>query len=268
MEDKDKNITQEVFDKLKGSITDMTLDHLEDDTKKALGVLASTLETDQVHLRQRALQILKDIEKEKEIINAGYTKYFVRDELKGIMAHYSATNNTNILFAELETFKRVIPKRNRDDIQKAKKSELFATFFIMYTDYTNDGKLKTKSKNNKVTKDPIVFATPNTPSGKSKFILSERLYVITDWADEFCDVDLTKLINSLDETEYRLYDARVNNDIDVAYILKEFDHLEDEELVEKLIQARYETSEHPIPKRKHNLLKSMYRAFIGWLNGR
>ena len=239
----ERNLTEEVFQKLKDSISDMTLDHLNDDTKKAFGVLASTLETDQTELRANALRFLKDVEIEKEIIKHGYIKYFTIDDLKGLVVHYSIENNTNILFNELKEFERIIPDKNRKDIAAAIKTGLFNKFYIMYTDYTNDGKMKTKSKPSPVSKDPIVFATPKstaTTDDDENTLLSNRMYVITDWVDHYCDLDLSKLIQGIDDTDYKIYDAVDHNDVDIVKILQEFGDLKDHDLLVKLMGTRFE----------------------------
>lgn len=254
--------TEEVFEQLKESIRDITVEQLDDNSKKAVGILASSLEIDQKLLAKQAIRMIKDIEQEKEIIKGGYTKYFTKDDLKGILIHYSRTNDTNILFNDLEEFDRVIPQVNRLEIEKAKNSGLFGQFYIIYTDYTNGGKLKTKSKNKKVTKDPIVFANPkNTEDDKEKVILSERLYVITDWVDEFCDLNLNKILECIKDTDYKLYDAVENSDVDISDVLEKFKNIKDKELLEKLIRSKLDIQE---PNANKSISK-MVLEFIGKL---
>jgi len=83
----------------------------------------------------------------------------------------------------LERFPRAIPSQVQDHVKRA--TPVFTDQWILFT---NPKYEKLPSK------DPILFGTVRA--------FPERLYYVTDWIDEYCDLTMDKLI-ALGEAELR-----------------------------------------------------------------
>lgn len=96
----------------------------------------------------------------------------------------------------LENFPRVIPANVQRKLKGLKKSGIFDEYHILFVDYT-DQKLKTNKEKIRE-KDPILF-------GKLQY-QPDRFYYIADWVDEYCDLTLNKMVDTirLDDPEFEL----------------------------------------------------------------
>lgn len=120
---------------------------------------------------------------ESEMFVCGYKHYILKKDIN----KYTKVADRVVKFESLEQYPRIIPAFIRDKIVTVQKKGLFDRYWILYTDYTEE-KLKT-NKEKIVEKDPIVF-------GGISFN-KDRLYYIADWEDEYCDLTLDKLINTI-----------------------------------------------------------------------
>jgi len=115
-------------------------------------------------------------------------KDFAPDELQTM---FPKGQKVEVFFDKLENFPRIIPNEPGLKISRVKDLNLFDNYSILFLDYTKE-KIKTNKEKIRE-KDPIVFG--------SYAYAPERLYYICDWVDEFCDLTLDKLVETLQTTD-------------------------------------------------------------------
>lgn len=91
----------------------------------------------------------------------------------------------------LKNYGRVIPKDVVDKIDKVNQLEIFDNYVVLY--YDPDGKIyKETAKEEAKRRDPIIFGV---------IASSKKLYYITDWIDEYCDLTLEQFVDTLGITK-------------------------------------------------------------------
>ena len=91
----------------------------------------------------------------------------------------------------VKNFIRPIPKEVTDKIAEADKLEVFDNYVILH--YDPKGKARQDTAREEAKKrDPIVFGV---------IAGSTKLYYITDWIDEYCDLTLEKFVDTLKITK-------------------------------------------------------------------
>lgn len=91
----------------------------------------------------------------------------------------------------VKNFIRPIPKEVVDKIAEADKLEVFDNYVIMHYDPKGKNRQDTAKEEAKK-RDPIVFGV---------IAGSTKLYYITDWIDEYCDLTLEKFVDTLGITK-------------------------------------------------------------------
>lgn len=212
--DLSKMDTDEIFQELKKSvrlIDSKDLDHYE---RNLIVALNSALKTEQKILIEQCIFFHKCLEKENELIALGFDRFIYKDDLTYIIDKLNEKNTKNIYFIELENYPRVIPNDVVEKIKTVKDRKIFDNYYVLYTDYTR----KTQNTGERVRKDPIVFGAFSASNAEGTIrYMSERMYYIADWVDEYCDLTLDRLLNVVPEKVHSLY---ANNDIDMRVINK------------------------------------------------
>ena len=91
----------------------------------------------------------------------------------------------------LKNFTRPIPQEVIDKVIEANKYEVFDNYVVMHYDPKGEHRSETKKEEAK-RKDPIIFGV---------IAGSRKLYYITDWIDEFCNLTLDKFVDTLGTTK-------------------------------------------------------------------
>lgn len=91
----------------------------------------------------------------------------------------------------IKNFVRPIPQEAIDKVIEANGYEVFDNYVVMHYDPKNEQKAETKKEEAK-RKDPIIFGV---------IAGSRKLYYITDWIDEHCDLTLEKFVDTLGTTK-------------------------------------------------------------------
>lgn len=133
----------------------------------------------------------------------GVETYVLLSDVKKVLSNTKA-DITPLLMTTMKEFPRPIPHENAEAISKVQ--DYFDDVFILYTDYT--GKDRAISEDIKKEKDPIAFGVMKTEVD-GRTIYSEKLFYITDWIDEYCDLTLEKLVS-----EYGV--NKFNNEIELG----------------------------------------------------
>ena len=184
--------TSEIFEEIKNNKKVIDKKGLDIIQKNLMDTLESALSIEQTKLIEKTTFLLKNIKRENELIQYGITNYIFKDDLSDIIKNLNLKNDKHIFLIEMKNFERPIPKDVQEKIKYCKKNKLFDEYFILFTDYTTKNNNIAKSgKNSKPEKDPIIFGA-FIQRGKD-VLMSERLYYIADWVDEYCDLTLEKL---------------------------------------------------------------------------
>jgi hypothetical protein len=123
----------------------------------------------------------------------------------------------SVRLCNLQDYPRVIPEDCAEEIVRAKELKIFDRIVIVYTDFA-DEPVRTPAQEAVVqrNRDPIAFGVFFDAESKLRH---DRLYFITDWEDEYCDLTFTKMIQKMateGETGYGVLGE--TEDIDEAYI--------------------------------------------------
>lgn len=143
-------------------------------------------------------------EKELKVIRAGYSVYVNREDLDEYIAKIA---KKTVVINKLEEFERDLPDDVVDKVAECKEQELFDEYVIVFTDYT--GKERKKVEAARREKDPILLGVLKI--GEQ---VSNRLYHIASWEDEYCDLTLDKMVKE--------FDSSVGGDTSMAKTLIEF----------------------------------------------
>ena len=221
--------TSEIFEEIKNNKKVLNYESLKTIRDNLIHTLESALSIDQTKLVQKTTFLLKNIKRENELLDYGIDTYIYKEELQDLIKNLNMTNDKNIFFIELKNFERPIPKEVQEKIKYCKDNKLFDEYFVLFTDYTKkkqniakNGNVKTKEK------DPIVFGAFIDRTYKTA-MMSERIYYIADWVDEYCDLTLEKL-TSIDKNIVRKVDKQKNIDD----LLKLSENLLEKEKVQEL----------------------------------
>ena len=84
-----------------------------------------------------------------------------------------------------------------EDIIKAQELGVFDVLLVLYTDLTNE-EVNTPAQKEFAARnrDPVVFGMFVEDKINLKH---DRLYFVTDWEDEFCDLTFTKMLDKMSE---------------------------------------------------------------------
>ena len=137
----------------------------------------------------------------------------------------------------LSNFVRPIPADVIEKINKASELEVFDNYVIVHYDPDGKGRQDTAKEEYKK-RDPIVFGVI---AGSSK------LYYITDWIDDYCDLTLEKFVDTLKITK----DDLVIDEIEKENIKKRKEQ-EKKEKAEKKPAAKKTTAKKTSKKKKEN----------------
>jgi len=177
------------FNRVKGKKNYITSQALKDMYDLEKQEADKMIKNGQIESAKRLLFHIKNIKREQEAVNAGYRYYIFRDDIDTYIDDV-ATDCVRII--DLESYERSIPDNISKEVQKAKK--YFDNLYIIYTDYTD--KSSRKIEREKRQRDPILLGAFVTKENND-IIWNHRLYYITDWIDEYCDLTLDKFISQM-----------------------------------------------------------------------
>lgn len=175
------------FKNVKSKINEMN----DKDLNKLYSISTELLDkykkTGQIKSARKLAFHIKSILKEKEIIDLGITKFIYREDIENYIDNVA---KDVVKIIELKNYPREIPDELVETIEKTK--DIFDEMYVLFTDYTGEIE-KTVEKE----RDPILFGS---------FIdrkvdeMSQRMYYLGDWVDEYCDLTLDKLISQTDKS--------------------------------------------------------------------
>lgn len=130
---------------------------------------------------------LKCVSKELVPRSKGFNKVVLKSD---VLKYIEEVSDKVVKLIDLKDYTREVPDEAVDIVVQFKG--VFDRFIIVTTDYT--GKLEREVEQVRRDKDPILFgafvdSTDNT--------LSERLYFLYDWEDEYCHLTLEKMVDEM-----------------------------------------------------------------------
>lgn len=143
--------------------------------------------TGQIKAAKKLAFHIKSILKEKKIIDLGITKFIYRSDIENYIDNIA---NDVVKIIELDNYPREIPDELVETIEKTR--DIFDEMYVLFTDYTGEVEKEVEKE-----RDPILFGS---------FIdrkvdeMSQRMYYLGDWIDEYCDLTLDKLVSQTDKS--------------------------------------------------------------------
>lgn len=187
-EEKKETLTpSEYFNMIKTMQEEANKDELMDLYNTAASKIKKYMITGQKEPAKHLFNICKLADREMKIIDAGITTFVYREDID---TYVNKVADDCVVCIELENYEREIPDDIIDKIAMCKEKDLFDKYYIFFTDYTGEHRSKVEKK--KRAKDPIIFGNCLI-EGK----VSDRMYFIGDWVDEFCDLTLDKMLEAM-----------------------------------------------------------------------
>lgn len=193
---KENEVSEEILDKLSELTPTQYFDLLKDMKKNITegdieNVLNNCLElmkkpkiTGQKKMAKKIYDQSKILIRELDAVKAGFDVYVLRED---ILYYIESIAKKTVKIIELENYERDIPDEVVDKLVSAQP--YFDEFFIVFTDYTGEAERTVKKEERD--KDPILFGVIHHPDKKD--VLTNRMYFIADWIDEYCDLTLEEL---------------------------------------------------------------------------
>lgn len=196
-EEQAKN-AEEVFRLAKESIDDTRSADVKDYIKSSEKLHKKFLESGQYVAAAKVAWLMQVARAEEALADIGITKHIPVRILQDLLDKHPSRA---LKICNLEDYERAIP----DDALAAKKSleGVFNCFMVLYTDHTK----RQRAADVRPTRDPIllglfkdVIKVGKEPADGEKDtristgVISDRLYVIASWEDEYCDLTFDKLI--------------------------------------------------------------------------
>lgn len=168
----------------KNVVTDTSLDEYYNN---CLRLITKYESTGQKKALEKLIHLTSCVEKERIVIKSGVDTFVYRDD---VFEYIEDVANDVVKIIEMENYSRDIPD---DVIEKYNQTKgLFDKFYVLFTDYTGNSERKVQAE--KREKDPILFGVFVEKINGNKY-LNDRMYVIGDWEDEYCDLTLEKMVN-------------------------------------------------------------------------
>lgn len=219
MEELKNKTADELLTDLKKIASSVNLEQLTEREKSLTIAIGNALSADQIRLLEKSLFLFECIDKERFLVENKIDKYIEQDKVELLLdkINKQKTNEQMVFMCRLNDYPRIIPSDVVEKINMLKKENIFDDYYVLYTDYTYkaekiakaekiDRKLTTKSKKSK---DPILFGVfIKASADKRTTYMHEKMYVIADWVDEYCDLTLDKLMDIAPEFVGNLYEVK------------------------------------------------------------
>ena len=160
--------------------------------------------------------LLSDLKREQDIlekVDSDGLRFIYLEQLK---KYIKSVENKVTKIVNLEDYERIIPEDNTKEILKYKDSNIFDKYIVVFNDTTSlmeNSKVKEEVERvRKEAKDPIVFGcfyNEVTISGNKVKQPGDKLYFITEWEDEDCNITLSEIIDKSIEYKGHLEDIEI-----------------------------------------------------------
>lgn len=213
----------EYFEMIKGKMEEQTSENVKNLYNLTMNKLQKYIVTGQKNAAKDLYAKCLSLTKEMQLLETGKVSKYI--PLKEIDNYIDNVADKCVVVVELRNYDRVIPDELIDVVIATK--DIFDEFYVVFTDYT--GEKRSKVEQAKRDKDPILFGNIFV-DGR----ISDKMYFIGDWVDEYCDLTLDKMI---EEIAKKNKEAGIETDI--VYDIKDLSILENasEALFGKALKA-------------------------------
>ncbi len=174
------------FDLLKGKREQMTEEKLGQIYENAMTLMKRYKITGQKLAMKKLTFYIDKIEKEKKLLDLGFKDYIYKDAIEDYIDNVA---EGVVKIIELENYERDLPDSVVDIIEAVQNEKIFSNLYVIFTDYT--GRVERKVKAHRREKDPILVGGF---MNRDSMGVSDRLYLLADWIDPFCDLTLEKML--------------------------------------------------------------------------
>lgn len=174
------------FDILKGKREQMTEEKLGQIYENAMTLMKRYKITGQKLAMKKLTFYIDKIEKEKKLLDLGFKDYIYKDAIEDYIDNVA---EGVVKIIELENYERDLPDSVVDIIEAVQNEKIFSNLYVIFTDYT--GRVERKVKAHRREKDPILVGGF---MNRDSMGVSDRLYLLADWVDPFCDLTLEKML--------------------------------------------------------------------------
>lgn len=200
------------FDVVKNKKHEVTDETLNEYYGNCLKLITKYEKSGQNKALQKLLHLTSCVEKEREVIHTGIDMFVYRDD---VFEYIEDVAKKVIKVIEMKNYTRDIP---REVLEKYHKVEsLFDEFYVVYTDYS--GNIERKTKAEKRDKDPILFGVFKKKINGTHY-LNDRMYVIGDWEDEYCDLTLEKMVSEYKEVKGKDIDQKIKTPTEIGILIE------------------------------------------------
>lgn len=162
----------------------------KDRVNNYLAALRSADITGQTALKEKLVREMFVNKYEAELYAKGL--YYVVTEEQAVEFAKKSEKGVELLY--LKNFSRPLPDEVIKKLDDVNKLGIFDNYVVMA--YDPEGKMKNETEEDRnKRKDPILFGL---------ILGSNKLYYITDWVDEKCNLTLEQFVDTLDITKYDL----------------------------------------------------------------
>ena len=155
----------------------------KDRVSSYLKALHNSVDMGQTALQEELLKGLITNKYESLLYAEGY--YYVIDE--ETIVNFIKKCEKGLSLDYIKNFTRPIPQSVVEKIQKLNELEIFDNYVVLHYDPKKTAYKETEYERAK-RKDPIIFGL---------IAGSKKLYYVTDWIDEFCDLTLEKFVDTI-----------------------------------------------------------------------
>jgi len=163
-----------------------------------LRALHNAVDMGQTALQEELLKGLITNKYESVLFAEGY--YYVIDE--PTIVDFIKKCEKGLSLDYIKNFSRPIPQEVVEKISKLNELEIFDNYVVLHYDPAKTAYKETEYERAK-RKDPIIFGL---------IAGSKKLYYVTDWIDEYCDLTLEKFVDTLGIKKENLYIDEVKED--------------------------------------------------------
>ena len=163
-----------------------------------LRALHNAVDIGQTALQEELLKGLITNKYESALFAEGY--YYVIDE--DTIVDFIKKCEKGLSLDYIKNFSRPIPQEVVNKISKLNELEIFDNYVVLHYDPAKTAYKETEYERAK-RKDPIIFGL---------IAGSKKLYYVTDWIDEYCDLTLEKFVDTLGIKKENLYIDSVKED--------------------------------------------------------
>lgn len=193
LEEKEKSNMElspaDYFQNLKDSKIILKDEELVQTYQTALKMLEGYQKSGQEKSAQKLQFIMETVISEKKLVDLGVDTFVYRKDVERFI---SKVEKKVVKVIELKNYERPIPQEIQDVVAMTK--DIFTDLYVVFTDYT--GKVEKEVKKERREKDPILFGVFKDARNHP---LSDRMYFLGDWVDDYCDLTLESLIDTMKE---------------------------------------------------------------------